>query len=109
MHQAAVERRSEGGVSSMPPNDYSKEGKKMFNRYKNMQTYSFSDVENSDANPYVQNANRPMKNYPAFLEEQQRFFMLNDYKNAAKDNIPKPEQAAYDTKKNIRPRIVGPD
>ncbi|OMJ86280.1 hypothetical protein SteCoe_12268 [Stentor coeruleus] len=74
------------GSGYVKPGEFSRDGKRMFNAYKNQQTFKFSDENPAQINPYVQPASKFIKDYPSPIEEE---YVYEDYGAAIKENIPR--------------------
>lgn len=74
------------GSGFSKPGEFSRDGKRMFNTYKNQQTFKFSDESPVQMNPFVQPASKFIKDYPAPIEEE---YVYEDYGAAIKENIPR--------------------
>ncbi|OMJ95999.1 hypothetical protein SteCoe_373 [Stentor coeruleus] len=76
----------QGGSGYDKPEEFSRDGKRMFNTYKNQQTFKFSDESPAQINPYVQPAPKFMNDYSAPIEEE---YACEDQSAEVKENIPK--------------------
>lgn len=76
----------QGGSGNNKPGEFSRDGKRMFNTYKNQQTFKFSDESPVQINPYVQPAPKFVNDCSAPIEEE---YVYEDYGAEIKENIPK--------------------
>ena len=88
-----MERRNvltgEEGASIGQGADFSREGKRMFNSYKNQQTYKFGDIGSIESNPYCVPAKKYVPDYQNSLEDEPDVYMYQNPNVAVKENIPK--------------------